>query len=77
MNLGPFEPVNIYVYLEDEGTDVWRPVLAIPLGNDCYKILSEHEDPEDEHWQFLTGETVRCCMKELYEGPALVAIEKV
>jgi hypothetical protein len=76
MNDCNFDPIEIYIYLEGEGVDAWRPVLAKPLGNNLFQILSENENPKDEKWQFSTGETVRCCTKELSDGPAIVAIEK-
>jgi hypothetical protein len=68
---------EIYVYLVDEGTDVWRPVQAQSLGSDRYKIVSENADPEDENWQFKTGEVVRCIQKPLSGGMCLVAVERI
>jgi hypothetical protein len=44
---------QIYVYLLDEGTDVWRPVEAMQLTEGVYRIASE--PAEDEKWQFLTS----------------------
>ena len=72
--------VSIYVYLLDEGTDVWRPVEAIPLENGIYRIVSENSDTEDERWQFTTGDVVRCVHKTLHDTEpreCLVAVEKV
>ena len=75
------ENKTIYVYLLDEGTDVWRPIEAIPVGNSVYRIVSENSDPEDEHWQFSNGDLVRCELKPLSEGNdyqnKLVAVEKI
>ena len=70
-------PVTIYVYLLDEGVDVWRPVEAAHLGDDRYRITSVNVDPSDEHWQFSTGDIVRCSSQALSGGPALVAHERV
>ncbi len=70
-------PVTIYVYLLDEGTDVWRPVEAVHLGDDRYRIMSVKADRSDEHWQFSTGDIVRCSSRVLSGGPALVAHERV
>jgi hypothetical protein len=70
-------PVTIYVYLLGEGTDVWRPVEAVHLGHDRYQITSVHADSSDEHWQFSTGDIVRCSIRILSGGPALVAHERV
>lgn len=66
--------IRIYVYLEDEGTDVWRPVQALRLEDNLFQIVEENPDPEDEHWQFCTGDVVRC--REDYLG-TLIAVEKV
>jgi hypothetical protein len=68
---------TIYVYLLDEGTDVWRPVEAVHVGEDRYRIMSVNVDPEDERWQFSTGDVVRCSRRALSGGPALVAHERV
>ncbi len=67
---------TIYVYLEDEGTDVWRPVEAQDLGASKFRIVSVNADPEDEHWRFATGDIVRCESKKLSSGMCLVAVEK-
>lgn len=40
----------IFVYLLDEGVDVWRPVDAEIVAPDWYRILSENENGDDEHW---------------------------
>jgi len=70
--------VQIYVALLDEGTDVWRPVQAIPVSRDIYTIVSEHTDSAVERWQFQTGDVVRCEVKTFSGGSSgLVAVEKV
>ena len=68
--------ITIYVYLLDEGTDVWRPVDAIHIKDDIYQINPERAIPETETWQFLPGDIVRCEEKQLLKGKHLVAIEK-
>ncbi len=71
---------QIYVYLLNEGTDVWRPVQARSLGNHLFRITSENDDPEDEEWQFLTGDTVRCEVRMLSNSEPherLVAVGKI
>jgi hypothetical protein len=60
--------VQIYVALLDEGTDVWRPVQAKSLHGDVYRIVSENTDRQDEHWEFSTGELVRCVPKAFCGG---------
>jgi hypothetical protein len=67
---------TVYVRLLDEGTDVWRPVLATPLG-DMYRL--EGPKPDDERWQFEPGALVRCTERR-FEGELvdrLVAVEAV
>ena len=71
--------VTIYVYLLDEGVDVWRPVRAEQLPDELYRILGTV--PEDERWEFALGEIVRCRKQTLLEGTSpgecLVAYERV
>lgn len=70
--------IEIYVYLLEEGTDVWRPVQAEKLGYNTFRILSNNPDPEDEKWQFKTGDIVKCEMRMLSNSnKCLVAIEKI
>lgn len=64
---------TIYVYLLNEGTDVWRPVEAEHLGEDRYQIVSVNSDPDDELWQFPSGAVVRCRQQRLSGGDRLVA----
>lgn len=74
------DPVSIYVYLLDEGTHVWRPVEAVPLEDGSYRIVSDNLHPDDERWQFVKGDVVRCIYKTLHDTKpreCLVAIEKV
>lgn len=71
------ETNTIYVYLLDEGTDVWRPVEAQEVGNCVYKIVSVNTNPEDEEWQFKTGSIVRCRKMKLSQGERIVAFECV
>lgn len=58
--------VQIYVKLENEGTDVCRPVEAYQVSEDEYQILSERTD-EPEVWQFATTEVVSC-RKRVMDG---------
>ena len=68
---------TIYVYLVDEGTDVWRPVEAGFVKDGVYQINPSCIIPETETWQFGPGDIVRCEQKRLSVGKHLVAIEKV
>lgn len=51
-------PVYVYVPLLDEGTDVWRPVLAERVAPGLFRLNGPI--PEGELWQFQPGEVVRC-----------------
>ena len=48
---------TVFVRLLDEGTDVWRPVDALRLGETTYRI-AEQAVPEDEAWSFQPGDIV-------------------
>ena len=60
--------VQIYVRLLDEGTEVWRPVNATFEGAAKYRIVSENPDPEDERWEFSTGQLVQCQERSFSDG---------
>jgi hypothetical protein len=60
----------IHVYLLDEGVDCWRPVAAEHIRDDVYRIVGEAPDPQDENWEFVPGQLVRCRWQELVEGVA-------
>jgi len=67
---------TIYVYLLSEGTDVWRPVNAVHLYENLYRITSPKI--EDEQWQFESGDLVRCKEKSSETNePFLAAFERV
>ena len=65
---------RIYVYLLDEGIDLWRPVDAEKVGDDFYRLIGSPPD-DTENWEFKTGSVVRVENRMLSEGPALVAVE--
>ena len=65
---------TVYVYLEDEGTDVWRPASASRRG-DVYTIMGPV--PEGERWRFPPGTRVRCRSMWLEGKDVLVAHESV
>ena len=70
------DPVTIFVALLDEGTDVWRPVQARPLGGDLYRIIGVDADVSDETWQFSPGAIVRCEPKPFRDGEvSMTAVE--
>jgi hypothetical protein len=68
---------EVYVKLLDEGVDVWRPVEATALADGRYRLEPTVDyDPELETWEFLPGSTVRCELRRLSSGPALVAVSE-
>jgi hypothetical protein len=71
-------PATVLVGLLDEGTDVWRPVPAIPVGRKLYVLIRTADyDPEDETWAFPPGAIVRC-RREVRDGKeVIIAVERV
>lgn len=51
---------QIYMPLSGEAVDVWRLVNAVHEWGDVYRIVSPNPDPEEECWQFRSGDIVRC-----------------
>lgn len=68
--------VTVYVELVDEAVEVYRPVLATPLGGDLYRLDSGPEAPE-EAWSFKPNAVVRCRPVRFEQGPGLLAVEAV
>ncbi len=82
MNGDSGDPTEIYVYLLDEGTHTWRPVLATQVGGSIYRILEQPYDRSDEIWEFEPGATVECEQRRLsgdfgLEAVCLVAVRRV
>ena len=49
----------IYIQLLNEGSVAYRPVPAIQIENNIYKVQGfEIYDSEDEEWEFLPGTRV-------------------
>jgi hypothetical protein len=48
----------VYVALQGEGTNAWRPAEARHIQGAIYQLLGSV--PGDEHWQFNPGELVEC-----------------
>ena len=66
---------TVYVYLLDEGTNVWRPVTSEQVGIGLFRLNGPV--PEGESWQFRPGEIVSCEERTLSGGPVLVAVKSV
>ena len=68
--------IQIHVALLNEGTNVWRPVEAVHVRNDIYRITSSNLNPEDERWQFTSGDVVRCQRHTFADGTkGMIAFE--
>ncbi len=69
---------TIFIPIQNEGTDVWRPVWALKVERDYYQIPASAPIPDDEDWPFEPGSTVRCEIKTFQDGSVgLVAVAKV
>jgi len=64
---------TIFVALLDEGVDVWRPVEATIEADGVYLIVTP--ELQAETWQIASGSRVRCEMRDLSDGAALVAVK--
>jgi hypothetical protein len=66
---------RVYVRLLGEGTVVFRPVPAVPLGPGTVKLLAPNDyDPEDEDWEFKPGAIVQIESRTLEGEPAYLAV---
>lgn len=69
---------EIFVTLLEENVSVYRPVKAVALGDDIYKIVSEAPKPDEERWEYTTGDVVRCRVHRFEGGETgLLAVERV
>ena len=71
---------EIFIYLKNEGTDVWRPVKSQKLSDNLYLILENKDifDPDNEEWEFIPGQKVLCKEKRFQDGKTgLVAVEEI
>ena len=65
---------QIYVALLNEGTEVRRPVKAVKLYENVYRIVEQPYDREDETWQFKPGYEVVCELIDSSDGKILAAM---
>ncbi len=71
------EEQTIFVLLLNESLAVWKPIKAIEVETNVFKIISKNEDPNDEQWEFNYQEIVKCEEKDLSdETRRLVATAK-
>jgi len=64
---------TVFVRLLGEGTDVWRPVEAVRLGETTYR-LADSAAPEDETWIFQPGDIVVVERRRSDDGLIAVAL---
>jgi len=69
----------VYVRLLGEGTIVFRPTKATPIGQDMVRLLMPDGscDPEDEDWEFKPGSVVRVERRTLEGADVYVATSTV
>lgn len=69
---------HLYVKLLKPVGGLWRPVEGVKIDPGVFRIVSEMSDPENQEWEFVTGDTVRCNTHVFTDGSAgLVAVEKI
>jgi hypothetical protein len=68
----------VFVRLLEDGTDVMRPVPAVYISEDFYRLSATVDyDPEFETWEFPPNSKVRCERQEFGSDRILVAVELV
>jgi hypothetical protein len=67
---------KVFVSLVDGAVDVWRPVMAEPLGNDIYRIVDQPYDRDVETRHFEPGDEVVCELVDSSDGRILAAITR-
>ncbi len=69
---------EVYVALLDEGVNVWRPALALPVDETTYVLLRPDDyDPDDETWEFPPGSIVACETRRVRDGEIFAAVRGV
>jgi hypothetical protein len=62
------QPITVYVQLMGEGTTVYRPTQATPVGSGLVRLLAtEDYDPDDEDWEFKPRSVVKI-QKHVFSG---------
>lgn len=73
----PDPTTEIFVKLLDEAVDVWRPVKAVHLDGQTYRIVEQPYDRETETWEFVPGTTVQFEVIDGSDGPITAAARAV
>ena len=64
---------TVFVALDGEGVDVWRPVLAREISSGVFRLMGLV--PPQESWEFQPGQIVECEPRRLSgDGIDLVAV---
>jgi hypothetical protein len=63
----------IFVRLVDEDVDVWRPVQAVRLHDEVYRIADQIYDSDIETWEFEPNDEVVGEMIDSADGSILAA----
>lgn len=61
---------TIYVELLDEAVTAFRPVTAVRRPDGSFELPSSQ--PPDEQWAFPPGSLVRCELRDLGDGQAVL-----
>ncbi len=68
---------QIYIRIEGASGSSWRPVQAVRVEENVYRILEGPEAGSAESWPFTAGDLVRCRPFELTDHDlVLVAYER-
>jgi hypothetical protein len=69
---------EIFVRLMGEQMEIWRPVEAVKIDQETYRIISPNPEPKVEKWQFNRDDMVSCQTKTFSDGTSgLIAVRKV
>jgi hypothetical protein len=67
--------ITVYVKLLEEGTEVWRPAQAEPLGKMTARLLpAPNYEHQGERWEFPPGSTVKYERRMLSDERVFVAV---
>ena len=70
--------VTIYVKLLNEGVDVARPIEAVRLSDEHFRLLPTPDyDPEYEEWEFPPSSIVSAERQCWSSGEILVAVKPI
>jgi hypothetical protein len=71
-------PIEVFIPLRNEGTDVLRPTLGLVVGSNEVEVLPTPDyDPADEAWEFPPGTRVRCFRETRSGRDVLVARQRI